>query len=340
MKYLPGNFAEVLLDFSPEDQKKLERLQRQQNVSRQRFWIMSGLFIVCAIPLIFGLLWGNKTLIGFAAFVFCLSFAYSGGWIEAVLPDYEAINKRWKRVVFPYLLKVAEIKGEYHTTHDLSAKTFLNMGLYKDPYSYFHRQDFFTGYFKNAHFALYQLGVEKRSRYRRLGRFGQSSFGPTDTNDIYFHGLVLHVLLHKSFSGTWIIPRKRKTQHESDNWLNAVLKYRQRKEGVVAVLSGHPELDASFYIFTRDPREAAFILKPWFCQVLVEVQWAWKNGLAVSFVDTMAALHVGHPETRFDLDRNDNVYPPHIDKQLIAVREFSLLAASLDEAAHTSPQFI
>ncbi|MGL4597961.1 MAG: DUF3137 domain-containing protein [Bacteroidia bacterium] len=316
-----SDLASVSLSFSGEEMAQLKKIQFQQRFARKRGLILMLVFLVGVVPFLLGVFFDQIWLVVLGGTLGLAGALILVGWFIVFLPKNETISKRWKKIVLPHLLHSIGLQGEYHTAHDLAVKTFLNAGLFKEKYSYFSREDCFLLQYQNARFGLYQLAVQYRLK--------QDDFL---TN--HFYGLVLHVPLQKKFNGVWIIPKNRRTAHESDDWLLPVLEYRHKKEGIVAVQSGHPEFDACFFVFCYQPQEAAIVLKPWFCSLLYRVQQNWENGLAISFVDQLAALHVGHATPKFDLDSNQDALPVAPDAQLQVLREFTLLATTLHETAH------
>ncbi len=317
------NPVSVSLSFSEAEMARLKKIAFQQRVARKRGLILTLVFLVGVVPFIFGVIFDQIWLVILGGTVGLAGALILLGWFIVFLPENEDVSKRWKKIVLPHLLDAIGIQGEYHVAHDLAVKTFLAAGLFKENYSYFSREDCFLGTYKNVRFGLYQLAVQYRLHQR-------------DFLTNHFYGLVLHVPLQKKFSGVWIIPRNRRTTHESDDWLLPVLEYRRKKEGIVAVPSGHPEFDACFSVFCYHPQEAAILLKPWFCTLLVRVQETWENGLALSFVNQLAALHVGHTSPKFDLHSDQDALPVAPDAQLQVLREFTLLATTMHETAHTN----
>jgi hypothetical protein len=333
MSRLLQNPVSVSLDFSGEEMAKLKKIQFQQRFARKRGLILAGVFLIGIIPFILGVVNDQIGLIVFGSTVGLLLAIMATGWFVVFLPDKAGVSKHWKKIVLPHLLRSIGVDGEYHTGNDLAPKTFLHSGLFKEHYNTLSREDCFLGAYKHVRFGLYQIAAQRRS----IMGYGTGIRDPRSrvlTN--IFYGLVLHVPLQKKFSGVWVIPKNRRTDHESDDWLLPVLEYRRKKEGIIVVPSGHSEFDARFSVFCYQPQEAAILLKPWFCSLVFRIQENWGNGLALSFVDQLAALHVGHASPKFDLDPDQDVLPVAPDAQTQTLREFTLLATAIYETAHSA----
>lgn len=322
---LDSGDARISLQLSPEFISELKALDKQRKLSEKRFLLWLAAPVLIPIPFLFG-----SPVFGLA-WLFIVLFGL-GTYIHVILKDTNEIDRRYKKIVLPEMMKQAGMEGEYSLSHGLSVESFLKAGLYRERYSHFERYDSIIGKYKGISFGLYELAVQVSG-----GRGGSVGVGVGVTPGYklltnHFYGWVLHVPVRRLNGKTYIIPASRKTKHETDDWLKEVhAHFRSSEAG--SILTFDDAFDKTFHVYSTNPDEALKMLQPAFRELLLRVYTGTANAPAFSFCEGRAYMHIGIQGFNFDPQKGMLYYPAHTEVLSGRLRFFSAMVLALHTAA-------
>ncbi len=312
--------AQPPINFSPELLRDLEALEQKRRLAEMRLRLWLAAPVLIALPVIAGMY--------IFAVIWCFIVIFGlGALIHLVIPTVHEVSNLFKKTVMPEALKTAGIEGEFFARNGLSGDAFQKSGLCRERYTHFERYDGIIGKYNGIRFGLYELAVQVRE--------GRQGFAPgvpgVHMHTNLFYGWVLHVPVPKLSGNTFIIPIRRATSHESDDWLKAVGEYLRSGDAVHAVLTGDSAFDKHFFVYATHAQEAAKLLQPAFREFLLNFSTASPNAPAFSFCENRAYMHVGIRRSGLDLD--GPVYPEGVKALNDKLNSFTAMVTAFHSSA-------
>ncbi|MDQ3109726.1 MAG: DUF3137 domain-containing protein [Bacteroidota bacterium] len=309
--------------FSPEVVSRLQALEKKRRFVENRMLLWLIVPVLWAIPFIIAYITDSQAIYIFGGIWIFIALFGMGTYIHVILPSNEEISNQYKKAVIPDLIRIAGGEGEYSLTHSLKVESFLKSGLYHANYSHFERADSIVGNYRGVKFGLYELAVQTTSSLT-MGPIGPGTQIYTNV----FYGWVLHVPIRAMAGKTYIIPRVRKTKHESDDWIKATKDFFDKEHSGVFI-TGDGDFDSTFIVYTNSENDARSLSQPSFIKFLLVVFNQSANAPAFSFTGNRAAMHIGISDSAFDRQTGQCIYPPETDRLMKKVRFFCAITAAL-----------
>ena len=216
-----------------------------------------------------------------------------GAWVFLIIPEKEEVKRKYVSHVLPYLFAQEGLTIDYYPSHDLQMKTFLQSGLFHDDYQTMLREDCIQGSASKMKFSMYQVAVQTLSRV--TGRYGNSARLATNM----FYGWAIHAIIPRIPGTHVIIPKGRKTNDESDDWVEKVHENWWSNPRVASTETGYVPFDALFTLYTDQPAAFFSVGKKEFLDFVIYLANTSTNAFAINMSGSVFALHIGHEKTSF-----------------------------------------
>jgi hypothetical protein len=276
------------------DSEALRKLGRMYRFARFRYsflllipalWLLG--FVLAppdsslGLPEVVLLVWFFVVLFGVAA------------WVFLVIPEKQEIQRKYVSHVLPFLFHQQGLAVNYYPTHDLSMAMFLRSGLFHEDYNTMLREDCLQGAASRMVFAMYQVAVQTISRVS--GRYGASASSATNQ----FYGWAIHCIVPPVRNTHVILPRKRKTSDESDDWLEKTCESWSTNPKCEAGSIGYPPFDERFIVYTDNPQAFFSFATKEFLDFLIYLHTTTNNAFGINISGSLFALHMGHETPGF-----------------------------------------
>jgi hypothetical protein len=300
------------------DETALERLGRMYRLSSVRYlflllipalWVFGVL--IASIGRIDGLVAGFLI-----AWFFIVLFGVAA-WVFLVIPEKEELKRKYVSHVLPFLFSRNGLNVDYYPSHDLSMATFLKSGLFHDDYNTMLREDCLQGSAARMQFSMYQVAVQIATR--SYGRYGSSA--RTATNQ--FYGWAIHAIIPRIAGTHVILPRRRKTGDESDDWLEKTGRSWTTNPKCAPLLTGYAPFDQLFILYTDNQQVFFSFATKEFLDFLIYLYNTTKNAFGINASGNVFALHMGHDDPTFRHMPNGNFVTEFDPELLEEVKWFS-----------------
>lgn len=277
------------------DPEYLRDLGKLYHFARYRYWY---LLLIPALWILGGILTTFTVMDGLVAglliaWFFIVLFGV-GAWVFLVNPEKEEVVRKYVAHVLPCLFRREDLDIQYFPSHDLSVKSLLRSGLYHDRYSAILREDCISGTTGRMNFGMYQVAVQTASS------FGGARYSPRSrvlTNQ--FYGWAIHCVVPNVNGVHVILPRHRKTQHESDDWLEKVIENWMSNPKCLQLPTGYHAFDAVFVVYSDQPPAFHSFANKDFLDFLLYLQSGSHNAFGINISGNLFAMHMGHKTPTF-----------------------------------------
>lgn len=300
------------------DSEALQKLGRMYRFARFRYaflllipvlWMLGTSFVsfdsIAGLSLAVLIIWFFVVLFGVSA------------WVFLVIPSTTEIKRKYVSHVLPFLFHREALKVNYYPSHDLGMAAFLRSGLFHEQYHTMLREDCIQGDAGRMEFALYQVAVQTVSRMS--GRYGNSARSATNQ----FYGWAIHCIIPSVRNTHVVIPRKRKTDDESDDWLEKTRESWTTNPKCAAQLVGYAPFDAEFIVYTDNLQAFYAFATRDFLDFLLYLHSTSKNAFGVNISGSLFALHMGHEMPDFRHVPNGNFVTEYHPELLQEVKWFA-----------------
>lgn len=280
--------------FQP-DREALQKLGKMYRFSRIRYLL---LLLIPVLWILGGYLSGFSSMDDLVAGIliawFFVVFFGVGAWVFLLIPDKEEIKRKYVSHVLPFLFRKEGIEITYHPSHDLSVNSLLKSGLYHDRYSTILREDCIAGSAGRMNFGMYQVAVQATSGFNG-GRYSPSSRVMTNL----FFGWVIHCIIPSTRGTHVILPKHRKTEGESDDWLMKVGENWWQNPKCPAYETGYQPFDEEFILYSDQPEVFHSFATKEFMDFLLYLQKSSSDAFAINVSGNLLMMHMGHAEPSF-----------------------------------------